>query len=772
MIGERKAAELQSPIGQSTRSHGIENLEVINISWKNGCFDFQKARTYTSYSQRYFYRSDSIKMARDAAVSTAIEKGPMQTKRYPSVTHNEEYGTSTTRIRNPKGPRIRAVEKRWYQQLQIWWIPIAQLLVTATIAASLVLLLDDYEALPDGGDYFWHITKRENFRLRISEVTTVVSASMVIVKILASCWTAVAVSGCVFILLEEPGLKINALDNMMLLGLPAVWPEGRKGWAVATVLLLLFPQPFIAPLVTGAVGWSALTGHSEQLTEVTSISRTNNVTLPRDIMEFRICDLFDPLTPVLGNHEPPPPFRTLEGPLGKRENLTRAPCRMEQVKRFDGVSDAEWAELRDWAVFLDTAVNTKLAPRKAAGLSVALWPPNEGVKQGTMDRPPCRTRVAANQPQIPVNSTTDNVDLPCILVRNINWTSVPHEDVISLTKPNDTATQARLTEYPASGAAMLFNGTSVHESIVDLVPHDYSPYQVVHYPNASTLSGRLGLLVQLYTFRKDIPANMTPPCTQQGLHNKTIFGSLQNVPDEAIFKSIFGCYAFAIVKLTAGMVNFKKASFVHPDALEGISDLPLTPAHFKPDTWVRSSMLLSEDVMMELSTANTTMIPTWDNIDGYVETLIRQSYLGSWGVLRSLQGNGTIFKVHLAESRLQAKVSRKRVLAWFVISLFVPISALVWYFGPQSTTKRNLVLNYAIAALLTDASKVLDDPQAEGLDLTNLSYVTGEDKDLRLFLAKDKGGMGKHSLSLLPPLKKKRRGKKSEKAGLMEYVEP
>jgi len=677
---------------------------------------------------------DAPTAAAPSAITT--EQDPTQKKELFSASNNEEHGTSTAR--NPKGPRIRAAENRWRQQLKIWWIPIAHLAVTAAIAACMVLLLDTYEALADGNDNFWDITKREQFRLRISEVTTLVSASMVIVKILVSSWAAVAVSGCVFILLEGPGLEISALENMMRLGLPAVWPKGGKGWAVATVLLLLFPQQFISPLVTGAVGWSTLAGHSENLSrEVTSISRTNNIAIPRGTTNFTVCDLapvsgLDDQRSAVSNSDMPPPGLNMH----KRQN--RQHCRVEHVTHFGGVSDSEWAELRDWTVFLDTVVNTKLAPRQAAGLSTALWPPNE-LQNG--DRRTCRTQVAADQQSIPVGSSAYNVDLPCIVVGNITWTADPVQGVQDLTK---NASHTALTEYPAEGASMLFNRTS--GSITDLVPQGYSPDKVVQYPNASTFSGTLELLVQLYAFRKDIPANSTPSCTPNGLHNMTIFGSLQGVPDKAIFKSDFGCYAYAIVELTAGMVNFKQADFVHSDALEGVWGSPLTRADFKPDTWVRSSLLLSKDVMLDLSTSNTTKIPTWNNLDSYVETLIRQSYLGSWGVLRSLQGNPTIFKVYLAEPRLQAAVSKIRVLAWFIISLFVPVSALVWYFGAQWTTDRNLVLNYTIAALLTDVSPALNDPVAKDLHLTNLSYVTRKDKSLKLRL--DTDGMGKHSLSV------------------------
>jgi hypothetical protein len=31
-----------------------------------------------------------------------------------------------------------------------------------------------------------------------------------------------------------------------------------------------------------------------------------------------------------------------------------------------------------------------------------------------------------------------------------------------------------------------------------------------------------------------------------------------------------------------------------------------------------------------IAVMNSSLLPTWDNIDGYAETLIRQSYLAAW----------------------------------------------------------------------------------------------------------------------------------------------
>lgn len=218
------------------------------------------------------------------------------------------------------------------------------------------------------------------------------------------------------------------------------------------------------------------------------------------------------------------------------------------------------------------------------------------------------------------------------------------------------------------------------------------------------------------------------------------------------------------------MVHFGQADFVLGDALEGHIASPLKQSDFKPNTWVQPSLIILKDVMLDLSTSNTTSIPTWDNLDGYVETLIRRAYLGSWGVLRSLEGHPTQFKVYIAEPRLVATVSWTRVLSWLIISMFVPVSGLVWYFGAQVACKRNLILDYPVAVLLTDVSKVLGDRGSQDLDLTNLSYVTKADEQLRLSLGSD--GAGKYSVSLLPPVEgkkkqKKKRGKKGQGAGLM-----
>lgn len=97
------------------------------------------------------------------------------------------------------------------------------------------------------------------------------------------------------------------------------------------------------------------------------------------------------------------------------------------------------------------------------------------------------------------------------------------------------------------------------------------------------------------------------------------------VPDKAIFKSDFGCCAYAVVELTAGMVKSKEASFVHSDALEGIWDSPSTLIEFKPDTWARSSLILSRDVMLDLSKSiQPRLLPRTISVN-YVKILIRQS---------------------------------------------------------------------------------------------------------------------------------------------------
>ena len=168
--------------------------------------------------------------------------------------------TSTRTIQ----PRIDNHKHRRQVENPVWrsillWHPIASHAILSILLVSLMLFyLPGYQAMDDGAGSLWQLWKRK-FCLRVNDVTTIISAAVVPVRLSGSAWTAGTVWRCAFSLLEQSpdGLKISQLSNMLAWRAPMHRPVGMAGWSVTLILYLLLPQSLVAPLLTGAVGWSS-----------------------------------------------------------------------------------------------------------------------------------------------------------------------------------------------------------------------------------------------------------------------------------------------------------------------------------------------------------------------------------------------------------------------------------------------------------------------------------------------------------------------------------
>ncbi|KAN0095734.1 hypothetical protein V8E51_016445 [Hyaloscypha variabilis] len=83
-------------------------------------------------------------------------------------------------------------------------------------------------------------------------------------------------------------------------------------------------------------------------------------------------------------------------------------------------------------------------------------------------------------------------------------------------------------------------------------------------------------------------------------------------------------------------------------------------------------------------TARVTRSPilTWDNINTYVENVIRQAYLGAWDSLYQTFDDPTVTNSMIStaiptELRIQASVSNARVFSWLGVSSLILVSGLL-----------------------------------------------------------------------------------------------
>jgi hypothetical protein len=95
-----------------------------------------------------------------------------------------------------------------------------------------------------------------------SDVTSLISVALVLIRLVTSAWFAVSAWRGVYILLEKRGMTLTQVSNMVMFH----WPGFSNGlgsrctWLTAAMFILILPAQLIAPLASGSVSW--VPGHS------------------------------------------------------------------------------------------------------------------------------------------------------------------------------------------------------------------------------------------------------------------------------------------------------------------------------------------------------------------------------------------------------------------------------------------------------------------------------------------------------------------------------
>jgi hypothetical protein len=187
------------------------------------------------------------------------------------------------------------------------------------------------------------------------------------------------------------------------------------------------------------------------------------------------------------------------------------------------------------------------------------------------------------------------------------------------------------------------------------------------------------------------------------------FGNLKNTSMHLSY-SWYCCYAFAKVAITAGVAKSPVSVYLSSTVVE--DQTPIDQVTIEPNKWVQEALWLLPDLMNQLSFANSSRFPTWDNLDGYAENMIRQAYLAAWDALSqtfddTLAVNSTISTAIPAVPRIQASVSNARVFAWLGVSLLILVGGLLLLALPFTIPEgdRRVV------------GKIMDQARADGLEV-------------------------------------------------------
>ena len=164
--------------------------------------------------------------------------------------------------------------------LYIWtWASLAHLVLSLVLALSLVLCLHGRHVYPGDRTSLTDIFKTETARVHVSDVTTIISASLVAIRIASQAVMVSTVWRCAVILLQNDGLDLSQLNTMLTYRIPSTW-SGKHAWSIVLVLVMMFPAAYNSPLVSGSVDW------------VTSVVYDNSTTVPGGFGSYNRTEAF------------------------------------------------------------------------------------------------------------------------------------------------------------------------------------------------------------------------------------------------------------------------------------------------------------------------------------------------------------------------------------------------------------------------------------------------------------------------------------------------
>jgi len=144
-----------------------------------------------------------------------------------------------------------------------WWLLPAHFIASTALALAL-LVVEQRSFLVKASD-----TKENSnsttFKLYQSDVTTLISVALVLIRFLGGSWLALTGWRMSFIILERDGATLTELSRMINYRIPpTALRHGGQPWQQQSnlllptmwlIILLATPSIFISPLLTGAVSW-------------------------------------------------------------------------------------------------------------------------------------------------------------------------------------------------------------------------------------------------------------------------------------------------------------------------------------------------------------------------------------------------------------------------------------------------------------------------------------------------------------------------------------
>jgi hypothetical protein len=494
-----------------------------------------------------------------------------------------------------------------------------------------------------------------------SDITTLVSLALVIVRLLAAAWFSLTAWRTMFIILEKRGMKWNDVKWILGTGVPhfpfeynrrkrtiRLLPSGKRLSIIAWVIFsLALPAQLVAPLAAGSLTWIPVTEttYSGLDVAITTAGESKwwdyfNTQSPYRLYTVYRAAALASIFPVSSfNRSAPPVFRRqIPSIRGLSPNSTLASV---LVPRFE-IHSLQWVTNQSEIDEIN-APNTNVWDDLTIGAQFS----------GTLN-------ISSND-----NPLFSFQDGTLAIMNDEPWTEAP------ATKDGSA--------FPA--AAMV----SDTRLVVVLFNLNNGAHEFKTCPNATSLAFGYPPS-ELTLLRVDDQDSLSMPTGPEPR----------------------SCWAVARLNFTAGVAVCTDCPVVSDSVVEA-SPSPSQPLITMAHPLVHTAIHMMPEVLKYMSIMNISLVPTWNNLDGYTFGMLSVAYQASWNSVNndcqtSSPGQTT---AKAAFQVLNARVSKWRMLTWFGLNHLLTISGVLLAVL-QSACAGKTVRNPALAALMLDTKAVLE----------------------------------------------------------------
>ncbi len=555
-----------------------------------------------------------------------------------------------------------------------WWLLPFHLLIVGVVAFTIIYVVNGRAFLlvsqsAAGLPNDVHIV------LYQSDVTTLVSIALVVVRVLAGSWFSLAAWRMVFISLEMSGMTLRDAKRMLEYGVPSLPfvcndARGKKrqfrtskrfAMTLWLMFLLALPAQFVAPLAAGSITWipDSITAAPGYKALITSAGPGARWDWWQEYAKNRLFTVY----------------------------RAAALASIFPVSSFDG--SASRLVRRQMPSIRGVAINSILAEATVPHFNINSleWITSASDFNDTLKDP-----VIYGAVDILADYTgTLNISSPDNPLRDVQYgeISMINENPWNPQSPSENGSYS----FPES---VMIYGTSLVVVLFNQADQEHH-FSSCHGATSVTFGdpGRLAL----YSVREEV--------------------------------NILNCFALARLNFTAGVAVCQNCPVVADSVIEATPS-PSQPQATLPDPLVHDSISMMPETLSYMSVMNISLVPTWENLDAYTRGMLSVAYQASWNSLSNefQTGDPTETAVAATIPVLVAHVARWRMLTWLGLNALLTISGILLAVL-QSTCSGKTVRDPAMTALLLDSKAVLDS-DADGL--CNTGFLSKNDANCRIRL--------------------------------------